>query len=95
MDLLMQNRECLDLGKYVKGLRLTCRAGRCWLTQAGDSRDIILDPGDEFAAITNGRLIITAVAPSRLTLSERATKSPGQRTRFMHRLIHGPSPGVS
>ena len=95
MDLLMQTRECLDLGKAVKGLRLTCRAGRCWLTQAGDSRDIILDPGDEFAVITNGRLIITAFTPSRLTLAEGVAMSTGQRTRFMHRLIHGPSPGVS
>jgi len=37
MELLMNGCELLDLGKGLRGMRIECREGRCWLTHAGDS----------------------------------------------------------
>jgi len=68
MDLLLNNREMLDLGKGLRGVRIECRDGRCWLTQSGDNRDHILGTGDSFTVRAQGRLIITATEPCRLLL---------------------------
>ena len=68
MNLLLDNREILDLGKGLQGVRVECRGGRCWLTQSGDNRDHILGAGDAFTVRTQGRLIITAMEPCRLML---------------------------
>jgi len=68
MDLLLNNREILDLGKGLQGVRIECIDGRCWLTQSGDDRDHILGAGDNYMIRTRGRLIITAMEPCRLLL---------------------------
>ncbi len=70
MELLLNRQELLDLGGKRQGLNITCREGRCWVTQSGDSRDHILGVGDRFTATTNGQLVITATEPCRLMLHE-------------------------
>ncbi|MEN8687859.1 MAG: DUF2917 domain-containing protein [Desulfuromonadales bacterium] len=68
MMLLLEERELLDLGEGLRGMRIDCLDGRCWLTQAGDSRDHLLGKGDHFTVRTGGRLIISATKACRLQL---------------------------
>ena len=70
MELLLNKREMLDLGENLHGVSIVCREGRCWITQAGDSRDHILCVGDRFVVNSSGQLIITATEPCRLMLDE-------------------------
>ena len=69
MELLLNNQELIDLGMNLRGVRIDCRLGRCWLTQAGDSRDHILRTGSSFIVTNNRHLVITATEPCRLMLS--------------------------
>ena len=70
MELLLNEHELLNLGENLHGLRIVCREGRLWLTQAGDSRDHILRAGDSFTVSASGQLIITATESCRLMLVE-------------------------
>jgi len=70
MELLLNKRELLDLGENQQGVSIVCREGRCWITQAGDSRDHILGIGDKFVVNSSRQLIITATEPCRLMLNE-------------------------
>ncbi len=72
MNLLLNKRELLDLGEELRGVRIECMEGRCWLTQSGDSRDHILGAGDSFTVRTNGQLIITATERCRFMLVQTA-----------------------
>jgi len=69
MELLLAKQELLNLGMNLRGVRIDCRSGRCWLTQAGDSRDHILRTGSSFTVTSNSHLIVTATEPCRLMLS--------------------------
>ena len=46
-----------------------CLAGQLWITQAGDDRDIVLSAGETFAPHPKGRVVIQALAESRLQLA--------------------------
>ena len=74
MELLLNNREMLDLGEDLHGVSIVCREGRCWITQAGDSRDHILGVGDRFVVNSSGKLIISATESCRLVLNEFGMK---------------------
>ena len=76
MELLMNKRELLDLGENLRGVSIVCREGRCWLTQAGDSRDHILTAGGSFTVRSSGKLIVTAAEGCRLMLTSPEPKSP-------------------
>jgi hypothetical protein len=69
MELLLNKQELLNLGANLRGIKIVCLEGRCWLTQAGDSRDHILRAGGAFAITANGQLMVTAVDTCRLSLS--------------------------
>lgn len=71
MELLLNKQELLNLGANLSGVEIVCLEGRCWLTQAGDSRDHVLRAGGTFAIASNGHLIVTAVDPCRLLLSAK------------------------
>lgn len=68
MEILLKKNELLDLDTELRGLKILCQAGVCWLTQAGDSRDHILRAGQSFCAAARGRLIVTATNDCRLML---------------------------
>jgi len=80
MDFLLNKRELFDLGERLRGVRIECLEGRCWLTQSGDSRDHILGAGDSFTVRTNGQLIITATQRCRFMLVQTAPQ--GSRLNY-------------
>ncbi len=69
MEMLMKQRELLDLGEELQGLRIVCQQGQCWITQAGDSRDHIMRRGDTFVIQARGRVIVTATEACRIQLA--------------------------
>ncbi len=83
MELIMNKQELLNLGTQMKGLRIVCRDGKCWITQTGDSRDHILSTGETFLVETAGQLIITAMEPCRFTLAE------SHKSRQPHAFLKG------
>lgn len=87
MVLILENSELLDLGEKLRGVRIDCLDGRCWLTQAGDSRDHLLGKGDSFIVRTGGRLIISATKACRLKLLPE--QHHAGRPLFLHALTRG------
>ena len=52
------------------GHKVECLSGSLWITQDGDSRDIVLAPGDSFAFDRAGDALISALDDSRFLLLE-------------------------
>ncbi len=46
----------------VRGVRIDCRQGRLWLTQAGAAADVILQPGQSFVAKVGGAIVVQSVS---------------------------------
>ena len=86
MEMLLNKRELLDLGKELQGAKIVCREGCCWITLAGDSHDHIIKHGNNFIVRSKGRVLITAMEASRLLLTDN--KSAG-RLDQPYRAIHG------
>ena len=77
MELLLKKQELLDLGNDLRGVTIHCRSGCCWLTQADDSRDHILQAGASFRVRGRGQLLVTASNACRLELvAAPATERP-------------------
>ena len=70
MEMLLKQRELLDLGEMLQGVRIVCQHGQCWVTQSGDNRDHILRRGESFAIRAKGQVIITAIESCRIMLVE-------------------------
>jgi Protein of unknown function (DUF2917) len=77
MQLLLEPSELLDLGKNLQAVDISCQAGCCWLTQAGDSRDHILRAGQSHTIRLPGKVLVTATETTRLQLT-------GERKRSTH-----------
>lgn len=70
---LMLSTEVLPRGGMRRitdgrGLRLLCLDGRLWLTQQGDARDIVLEPGQTARVERDGLTIVQALRDARLQL---------------------------
>ena len=70
MEMLLEQRERLDLGETLQGVKINCQQGQCWITQAGDSRDHIVSSGGSFTIRGKGRVIVTATESCRIKLVE-------------------------
>lgn len=47
-------------------LHLRCKTGLLWITAEGEKRDVILHPGETWTAHRRGRVVVEALAPSRM-----------------------------
>jgi hypothetical protein len=70
---LMLSAEVLPRGGMRRiidgrGLLLLCLEGRLWLTQEGDGRDIVLEPGQIARVERDGLTIVQALRDARLQL---------------------------
>ena len=57
------------------GHRIECLSGSLWITQDGDSRDIVLAPGDSFSLDRAGDALISALDDSRFLLLEACARA--------------------
>jgi hypothetical protein len=51
------------------GAGITCLKGRLWITQEGDRRDFVLAPGESLRIARCGLTLVSAVEPSRLSVT--------------------------
>ena len=92
MEMLLEQRELLDLGETLQGVKIVCQHGQCWITQSGDSRDHILRRGENFTIRAKGQVIITATESCRIMLVE-SNKAANLQTHYReayNKFIHGP-----
>jgi len=75
MQLLLEKNELLDLGRLVRGVGIYCREGCCWVTVEGDSRDHILQSGENHTIRQSGRVVVTALTQARLQLVQSAPET--------------------
>lgn len=68
----------------ARGASLTVTCGEVWVTQEGDVRDIVLDAGSRYVLERDGRTVLQALAPARITIgalplavSPAAASKPG------------------
>ena len=69
------SRIALAADQFVKledavGVRLVSRCGSVWITQDGDSRDIVLEAGEAFVLDRVGPSIVQALGPAVLAIAE-------------------------
>jgi hypothetical protein len=92
MEMLLKERELLDLGETLQGVKIVCQQGQCWITQSGDSRDHILSSGGSFTIRAKGQVIVTAAESCRIMLVE-SNKKANLQTHFReayNKFIHCP-----
>jgi len=83
---LDRNSLCSIAGS-VRGVRIDCRHGRLWLTQAGAAADVILQPGQSFVADAGGTIVVQPV-PGFNALVEAAVATLTVNTRAARLKIH-------
>lgn len=49
-------------------LHVRCEAGKVWVTQSGDGRDVVLSEGQEFVSMGEGKVVVQALEPARLVV---------------------------
>ncbi|WP_440533245.1 DUF2917 domain-containing protein [Variovorax sp. YR566] len=52
------------------GVGIECRSGSVWVTLDRDTRDIVLEPGDRFESTDHRRVLVSALEPSCITVSD-------------------------
>ncbi len=75
MDFLLNNRELFDFGDDLRDCRIFCEAGCFWLTMAGDKRDHILHQGHSMTVNRKGKVLVMAMATTRIRLMTELVKS--------------------
>jgi hypothetical protein len=70
-DLRLDHKALYSLPD-ASGLALTCGEGVLWLTVDGDPRDFVLEAGETFETRDHGRVLVYALAPSRISVAAAA-----------------------
>ena len=77
---LQLDRKAIHSLPDATAIAVTCDEGAVWLTLDGDARDFVLEAGETFQAQAHGRVLIYALAPSRVSLA--AAVPAIARTRY-------------
>ena len=67
--------ELWAAGMNPGGLRLRCVSGAVWVTQASETGDVVLRPGDEWVAGKGGKLVVQALADACFRIETRSLRS--------------------
>lgn len=84
MELVLAKNDIVTLDGDQSGLQLHCRSGHLWLTQAGDSRDHLLAPGQHHTIARRGRVVIWALAPATLQTCSASAPAPAADRWHLH-----------
>lgn len=84
MEHQLEARAAVVLEQAV-GLEVSCRAGRVWITQYGDSRDIVLDAGEAFELTLPNAVMMACTKGASLSVRRVAPAAP-QRGDWLRRL---------
>jgi len=62
-----------------RGARIACRQGRIWITQDQDTRDVLLEAGENFILDRDGAAIVEALVPADVAVDAPGSgRSPRQ-----------------
>jgi len=61
IEFSLDRNSLWSIAGSVRGVRIDCRHGRLWLTQAGAPADVILQPGQSFVADAGGAIVVQPV----------------------------------
>jgi len=89
----LSSRQPLTLAD-ARGSRLRALAGTAWVTMDGDSRDWVLEAGDELQLASDRRVLVMALGPAQATmeLCTRRDRPGGWRARIAQALTrHAPA----
>jgi hypothetical protein len=75
MNILLQEKEVIDLALLPPHLSLKCLSGRLWITCQEDHQDHILKPGMEYRALKQGKVVIWALEESSLSVLSPARQT--------------------
>ncbi|HYF21362.1 MAG TPA: DUF2917 domain-containing protein [Ramlibacter sp.] len=53
---------------HAAGVQVRCVSGSVWVTQDGDTRDVLLAAGESFTGDRRGRLLVHALEASRVDI---------------------------
>ncbi len=59
-----------------RGHAIECVSGELWITQDGDSRDIVLARGERFTLDRDGAVLVTALGPARVRVHVPTRTAP-------------------
>jgi hypothetical protein len=71
---------------HAAGTEVICREGRMWLTQYGDSRDIVLGPGQSFVLTLPSCLVMSASGNADFLLRAACPVGGGRRGGWLRRI---------
>jgi hypothetical protein len=72
----------------VSGVQLACNRGSLWITLDNETRDIVLEAGENFLGTEHRRALVYAFETSTLalrTVLQKAPAAPARRARFLSR----------
>lgn len=77
---------CLPKGQAAlmddaRGARVHCRGGSVWVTQEGDRRDIVLEPGDSILIERDGMAVVSALRDASIEVQPVRADSGVHRVR--------------
>jgi hypothetical protein len=70
MEIVLQQKEVINLGKLPSHVTVKCLYGTLWLTCQGSLTDYILKAGDEHSNSSRGKVVMMAMTEVRLCLND-------------------------
>jgi hypothetical protein len=70
LELLLRQREVLNLDNSQHRMAIECKNGVIWVTCAGEAGDHILHAGRRYVPKTNGMIVIEALDEARVDIEE-------------------------
>jgi len=68
----LTQKSVMSLKGTKHKVAIRCFSGAIWLTQQGDTRDLLLVPGDEFMVQGKGMTVLQAIQDAVIAISENA-----------------------
>ncbi len=84
LDLSLRQDTMLRLPDAA-GVQIVCRSGTVWITLDSELRDIVLEAGERFAGTEHRHAVVTALAPSCITVSAAPALARSLRERNRQR----------
>ena len=81
--ILTLKRQGIAVLRRSRGLRLTVARGTAWLTIDGESRDVVLNPCDQFVVHSDADVAISAIAGPVEISVRPAAKNPAETMSVM------------
>jgi hypothetical protein len=68
-SIALRKGEVWPITSSLRGLAIECRQGILWVTQEGDPKDYILEPGQRFVVARRGSVVVEACSDARLRVA--------------------------